>query len=46
MLFGLSLGLVAELGTYLVAATTGVSGAHYLGAWLRRSNHVEGEVPR
>ena len=44
--FGLSLALVGELGTYLVAATTGVSGAHYLGAWLRRSNHVEGEVSR
>ena len=44
--FGLSLALVGELGTYLVAATTGISGAHYLGAWLRRSNHVGGEVSR
>ena len=29
---------------YVVAITTGVSGANYLGAWLRRSNHVERET--
>lgn len=44
--FSLSLDLVAEVGIFVVAATTAISGANYLGAWLRRSNHVEGEASR
>ena len=42
--FGSSLEEWTSGVIYLVAVTTAVSGANYLGAWLRRSNHVEGEA--
>ena len=36
--FSLSLDQITQGGIYVVAITTAVSGANYLGAWLRRSN--------
>ena len=42
--FNLSLGVISEIGAYVVAATTTISGGNYLGTWLRRSNNVEKET--